>query len=201
MAVSLTNLPLPWTATPSLIDYGVDQTAGSGGAQSRATRVGSRWAVKFSTLPDLSWADAQPFLAARLAAQAAGETVSCAWPQLPFSTAIGAPVVNGAGQGGNSLVVSGLTANTTALVAGLWFSMSIGGRGYLYQLTAGATVDGSGNATLSIAPWIRAAPAGGEALNFAAPAIEGFLDRPGLDWTLTMQAWVGLPAFLITEIA
>ena len=200
MSVSLTNLPLPWVAAPSLVDYGGDQAPALGGANSRFTRVGSRWSVKFSSLPDLAWSDAQPFLAARLAAQAAGQTVSCPWPQLPFATAIGAPVVSFGGLAGNTLTVSGLTASTSAIVTGLWFSMVVGGRNYLYQVATNATADAGGNATLQIAPWIRGIPAGGEALNFATPVIEGFIDGPGLNWTLTMESWVGLPAFTITEI-
>ena len=199
MAVSLTNLPLPWQADPSLIDFGGDMSGALGGPQQRFTRLGSRWAVKFSSLPSLAWNDAQAFLAARLAASAAGSTVIASWPQIPFAAAIGAPAVNGAAQGGDSLVVNGLTPGSTALISGLFFSLVTGGRNYLYQLATGATVDGNGNATLSVSPWIRTPTAGGEALNFLTPSIEGFIG-PGVDWRIDMQAWVSLPAFTITEV-
>ena len=53
---------------------------------------------------------------------------------------------------------------------------------------------------LPIAPWIRAAPADGAAINLAAPIVEGFV-AAGVDWSLTMNNWVGLPAFtIITEL-
>jgi len=201
MAVALTNLPLPWQAEPALIDYGGDQTGSGGGSQSRFVRLGSRWSCRFGALPDLAWASAKPLLAARLAAMTAGSVVSCPWPQLPFSAPIGAPVVDGAGQAGQTLNVRGFTPALAAIVAGLWFSVTVSGRGYLYQVTDTVTVGGTGRATLAIAPWLRAAPTDGAALNFASPSIEGFLDTLGVTWDLTMRAWVTIPAFTITEIA
>jgi hypothetical protein len=198
MAVTLPNVPNPWSAEPSLVDYGIDQAPAMGGAQGRAVRLGSRWAVKFAAMPDLSWSQFQVFLGAVLAAKAAGSTLIRAWPQPAFSTAIGAPVANGAGQTGNSLVVNGLAAGIS-LPAGIFFSVSAAGRNYLYQLAAAATADGAGNATLSLSPWLRASPAGGAALNFATPQIEGFM-APGVNWKLRMRATVTLPAFTLTEL-
>ena len=34
----------------------------------------------------------------------------------------------------------------------------------------------------------------------AAPQIEGFIE-PGVNWRITMQSWVGLPAFTVSEVA
>lgn len=201
MAIALTNLPLPWQAEPTLVDYGGDQTGAQGGPQSRFVRIGSRWRCKFTQLPDLAWSAAKPLLAARLAASVAGSTVSCPWPQLPFTAPIGAPVVDGAAQGGQMLSVRGFTPALAAIVAGLWFSVSVAGRGYLYQVTNMPAVDGTGRAILELAPWLRAAPADGAALNFASPSIEGFFDTLGVGWDLQMRTWVTIPAFTITEIA
>lgn len=200
MAVSLPYLPLPWAAEASLIDFGVDQSAGAQGPRQRSTRLGSRWSVKFSALPGLGWTYAQQFLAARLAAAASGSTVIVPWPQPAFATPVGAPVVDGAGQGGNALKARGFSAGAV-LPAGLFFSLAVSGRNYLYMLTDPVTADGAGKASLPIAPWIRALPADAAALSFAAPQIEGFIDTGDVAWTLDMLAWVGLPAFTVTEIA
>lgn len=199
MAIALTDMPLPWTAAPQLVDYGGDQTAPLGGVQQRFVRLGTRWAVKFSALPSLAWVYGQAFLAARFAASAAGSTVIVSWPQIAAPSGLGAPAVNGAGQGGSELVVNGLTPGV-AIPAGLFFSLVTNGRNYLYQLAQGVTADGSGNAILAVSPWIRALTAGGESLNFAAPQIEGFIE-PGVNWRITMQSWVGLPAFTVSEVA
>ncbi len=201
MAVTLTHLPLPWEATPSLIDYGVDQTAGTGGVQQRATRLGSRYAVGFPALPALSFACAKQLVAARVAAVASGSTVITSWPQPAFSTAIGAPVVDGAGQGGGTLNVRGLTPSTTALTYGLFFSVVVSRRSYLYMVADGVSVDGTGRAALPLSPWLRAAPADGASLSFASPNIEGFITPAGVDWTVERLLWVGLPNFTITEVA
>ncbi len=202
MAVTLTSLPLPWTVAPKLLDFGVDQTAGAGGsgAQQRSTRIGSRWAVAFSALPALGPGAARKLIASRLAAQAAGSTVITNWPQPAFATAIGAPVVDGAGQGGGSLAVRGLTAGV-ALASGLFLSVAAAGRNFLYITADTALADGTGRAVLTIAPWIRAAPADGASLAFASPQVEGFITPAGLAWTLDRLAWTGLPAFTITEVA
>ncbi len=200
MAITLTSLPLAWVAQPTLMDYGVNQTGAMGGVQQRGIRLGSRWAVKFSSLAGLSYAQAQPLIAARLKASVTGSTLITSWPQVAFATAIGAPVVDGAGQGGGTLSVRGLTPSIASLVAGLFFSVVVAGRSYLYQLADPAAVDGTGRAVLSIAPWLRAAPADGALLAFAAPNVEGFLDAGGVDWTLDRLAWVGLPAFTIQEL-
>jgi len=201
MAQQLTHLPLPWTAAPSLLDFGVDQTAGFGGsgAQGRSVRLGSRWAVSFSALPALGYACAQQLIAARLAAHAAGSTVITSWPQPAFGSAIGSPVIDGA-QGGNTINLRGLIAGAS-LPTGLFFSFQIAGRNYLYMTTAAGVATGAGKLTVAIAPWHRATPTDGAAVSFAAPQVEGFITPAGVTWDLERLAWVGLPAFTITEVA
>jgi hypothetical protein len=199
MAVTLSKLPLPWQAKLSLIDFGIDQAGAAGGARQRDVRVGSRWAATFAASAGLQPTDARKLIAARLAARAAGSTVIAPFPQPQGAPALGSPVVAGGGQAGGVLTVRGLTAGVT-VGAGLWFSFSVGARSFLYMTVAAPTADGSGNATLPIAPWLRAPPADGAALDFLAPKIEGFIQAMAEDWTLDMLVAFGVPSFTIQEL-
>lgn len=191
-------LPLPWLASCRYLDFSHDVTPPMGGPAQRFGRLGARWSVTFSSLPALGLSDAQSLIATRTTARANGSTVIFAWPQPAFTAAIGVPAVNGAGQLGTSLIVNGLTPGAV-LTPGLFFSMLVGTRSYLSCLTAAATADGGGNATLSIAPMLRASPADATTLNFVAPQIEGFIAGQTEDWTLERLAWVGLSPFTVNE--
>lgn len=74
-------------------------------------------------------------------------------------------LVNGAGQTGRSINVDGLPNSTTVLVAGQF--VTIGNQ--LLQLTADVTSNGSGQATLTFEPSIRAAPADNAVVEFKNP--------------------------------
>lgn len=75
-------------------------------------------------------------------------------------------LVNGSGQSGNSLIVDGFKPNTEQVVAaGDYFSLN----GKLYEATADADSDNSGQATLEIWPNLRAEPADNDELNFYNP--------------------------------
>lgn len=203
LAVSVATgvfMPAPWTAKCTLFDPGADIIPPMGGQAQRFGRLGARWAVTFSTLPALAAAAARGIQALRAKARADGQTMLFLWPQPAAAalTAIGGPVVNGGGQLGTSLAVSGLTAGAV-IPAMTFFNFSAAGRNYLHAVTASATANGSGLATLSIAPMMRASPAAGAMLNFATPAIEGFIDGKSEDFLLTSQAWVGMPSFSVME--
>lgn len=201
VSVGAAALPNPWSVAAKLLDFTHDLTPPMGGQGQRIARMGARWSLTFSSLPGLGATMGRAILAARAKARATGDTCAFAWPQAAFTAAIGAPAVNGAGQLGARLIVNGLTALTTSLVAGSFFSLTYGGRSHLHALTDTAVVDGGGNTTLSIAPMLRGSPAAGAVLQFAQPVIEGFIQGQSEDWTLERLAWVGLPAFTVTEPA
>lgn len=184
MAVALPTLPTIWEAKPRLVQFNTMLTPTLGGPEQRVQRMGTRFAVDI-TLPALNPTSARSVLAAVLKAQSLGSTVTVAWPQLSFATAIGTPLVNGASQTGSSLVIDGLTPSVT-IPAGVFFSVTVSGRSYLYAVTDAVTANGSGQATLSIAPMLRASPADNAALSFATPTIEGFLPDSAASWSLEM---------------
>lgn len=199
-AVALPSLTRPWQAQWQYLDFGTDAIPPLGGVAQRAARLGNRHAVTFSTLPGLDANCGAALMAALSKARATGSTVSVAWPQPPFATAIGTPLVNGASQSGLSLIVDGFTASTTALKAGRFFSLSVSSRNYLYALTDDLIVNGSGQATIALDCMLRASPADNAAIEFHTPLIEGFVDGMTQSWTVEMLANYGVPAFTIREI-
>ena len=78
----------------------------------------------------------------------------------PRGNPSGTPLVNGASQTGSSLITDGWTASTTILKIGDYFTVN----GELKRVTADATSDGSGNATLSFKPALRNSPGDNAAL-------------------------------------
>ena len=75
----------------------------------------------------------------------------------------GTPVVNGAGQSGSSLAISGCAASTVGwMKAGDVFTLA--GNDKVYMLTADANTNASGQVTLNFEPQLIVSPAGGEAL-------------------------------------
>lgn len=81
------------------------------------------------------------------------------------------PVVEGAGQTGNSLVTSGWDPGTWAMKWGDFFSLGSDVSTRLYRVTADAIADAAGNATLSITPRLRTSPADQEALEVTSPKV------------------------------
>ena len=92
----------------------------------------------------------------------------------------GTPVVDGAGQAGASLAVAGGPLSTSG-----WLQTGdiFGVNGQAYMLTAPANTDGTGDATLAIAPPLRSSPANGATVTLVAPQVTMMFagDRNG--WT------------------
>lgn len=196
MSVTLPSLPRGASVAPRLIDFGATLRPPLGGPVQRIGRLGSRFAVDVR-LPPLSLTDARSFLARQIKAKTTGETLKLAWPQAQAAPAIGAPLVNGAGQTGSLLAVDGLTAGVT-VPEGAFFSFTAGGRAYLHVVTAAVVASGGGAATLSIGPMLRATPADNVALNFAAPEVEGLLGDGDVAWDLDSLRIYGV-AFTLAE--
>lgn len=73
----------------------------------------------------------------------------------------GSPIVDGASQTGNTLATTGWPISTAILLKGDFIRLA---NGELKILTDDATSDGSGDATLAIAPQIRSSPADSSAI-------------------------------------
>ena len=72
----------------------------------------------------------------------------------------GTPLVNGASQTGNTLIIDGATASQTGyLKAGDYIQLGTGITQRLHMVIDDANSDGSGNVTLNIEPALRSSPA------------------------------------------
>jgi hypothetical protein len=76
--------------------------------------------------------------------------------------------VSGAGQTGRTLTIAGMGAARTMLM-GSYFQLGTGSSTRLHRVTEDATANGSGVATLSIEPALRASPANAAAVIVALP--------------------------------
>lgn len=161
---------MPRTVEWTAVDFGGVQRGAVGGAAQRVNRLGNRWSVTV-TLPPMAVRDAAEWSADLTAGLRAG--VLWRIRQKLVTGAPGNVLVAGAGQGGTSLIVDGMTVGH-AWKKGQMLSILTGGRRYVHQLSAaGAT--SSGSATLPVEPPLRVSPADNAVVEMAKPWIEGLL--------------------------
>lgn len=186
MTVAFPALPRGTVVSPHLVRVGGDLVSALGGPTQRITRLGSRYAASVE-LPTLDPVCAGRWLACPLQAEAMGDTLSLAMPQmLDVSSMFG---LAGTGSAGSPTVV--YTGATPA--AGMWFSFQAGGRHYLHLVTS---VDAAGRKA-TVAPLLRKALSN-TPMEFAKPVLEGFVDDTV--WSVEFFRFVG-HKFTITESA
>ena len=104
----------------------------------------------------------------------------------PLGTGSGTPLVNGASQTGGSLITDGWSVSQVVLKAGDYFSVN----DELKLVTADVTSDGSGNATLSFAPNLRASPADNAPLTLNTPTcIMRLIDDGQTQWRVGVDGF------------
>jgi len=107
----------------------------------------------------------------------------------------GSPVV--VSGSGTTLTVNGFAANYP-IRPGQLFSIVHGGKRYLHQVTAAATANATGAASLSIYPMLRTVVSAGDACEFSVPKIEGFLSDTSQGWSVGLAQSIGL-TFSVVE--
>lgn len=181
---------IPASSAWSLVSNTVTFTSPLSGTVQTLARGGDRWACTVTT-PPLNGATRAVMRA--FAASLRGNANRVVMPDHSHTrrgTQSAAVAVNGASQVGSSLVVDGGTASAT-LLAGDY----IGVDGYLHMLTADATFNGSGQATLSIVPPLRRSPADNATVTVTNPTARflltgnttGWSNQPGGISTLTFE--------------
>ncbi|MBC2731384.1 hypothetical protein [Thiobacillus sp.] len=148
----------------SIVGVGVSPFSG---AQQVYRHQGQFWQADI-TMPSMYRAEAAPWIAAMLQLNGRYGTfrLGDASHQTPTGVATGIPLVNGAGQTGQSLVTDGWTAGVTGILKqGDYIEVA----SRLYMVMVDADSDGSGNATLDIWPRLRVATLDNEAITVNSP--------------------------------
>lgn len=193
--IDLPDTPGPASVDWNLIDFGGNLTPPLGGAEQRINRLGNRWAATI-TMPPMSSEEARLWVA-RLT-RGVREGVRFKLRQLGVDVgAPGSPTVNGGGQAGTALNITGATPRY-ALRVGQCLNIVTGGRRYLYRAYSPVVLGSSGNGTVGIEPPLRAQPANGDSVIIGAPVIEGRIEP--LQWSVPENRLTVLQ-FTITERA
>jgi len=123
---------------------------------------GQMWGASFSYAP-MDRSTAEDLLAVFLKCNGSKGSFLLGDPgsATPRGIGTGTPLVKGAGQTGNDLITDGWTISQTGILkVGDWIQLE----NHLYKVLIDANSDGSGNATFTIWPNLRSAPADNAAL-------------------------------------
>tara|TARA_R110000824_G_scaffold69136_7_gene178090 strand:+ start:162 stop:797 length:636 start_codon:yes stop_codon:yes gene_type:complete len=172
------SLPSSSTTQPKSTNFRIVRQIGEStsiftGAQQVYKHIGEWWEVEVS-LPPMNNAGAREWIASLVSMRGVfGQMYLGDWDgrtaRGTASSSAGTPLVNGASQTGNALVIDGATASQTGyLKAGDYIQLGSGISQRLHMVTADANTDGSGNATLSIEPALRSSPANDLAITVAS---------------------------------
>ena len=128
------------------------------------TNGAQRWVITADWV-GLTRAQFAPIQAFVVAQRGQWDTFTAVLPahKLPQGVASGSPLVNGASQQGRTLATRGWTASMAGVLKAGDF-IGIAGQTKVYMVTADASSDGYGNATLVIEPALMAVPADGASL-------------------------------------
>lgn len=188
-SVTLPRLPGYAAFEAFLVDAGGTIRSPLSQAAQRVNRLGSRFGLSVQ-YPPFRQDDAARKLVALLN-EGLSEGVKTHWPQVDFDPgAPGLVKVNGGSQAGSSLIVDGV-GQGYSFRHGQFGHVAVGGRLHLFQLR-GDVLYSNGNATLPILPMLRGSPADNEAVEFAQPMIEGWLEGETASWTVDRARTTGL---------
>lgn len=196
-AVDLTGIVKWTTGKPRFIDFGGELTPGLGGPVQRVNRMGNRFGCDFAGVPVPEYPDGEILTGKLRLAKQNGAIMP--WPVARGApaTSYGSPVVNGAVAAGTSVPIRGATVGAV-IRFGQPFNIITGGWRYIYfHAGTSVTVDGSGHATLTVDPMLRASLVDGDTLDFA-PKIQGLLTSGDLDWDVMLEPFTRID-FTISE--
>lgn len=133
---------------------------------------GERWVIDFNLPPQIGRDRASEWIAFGLKLQGSFNVFLMGDPSAsqPRGVASGVPVVNGAGQHGNTLSVRGWTPSTANILRrGDYIQIGTGMQSRLHMVLDDANSDVSGVALLNIAPALKYSPNDGVAITTSNP--------------------------------
>jgi hypothetical protein len=130
-------------------------------AQQVQEHPGEAWEISFvMNLLNREQAETYNSFLLRLAGRVGTFTMTIPGSEEPRGVATGTPLVNGASQTGRDLNIDGVTASTTGIYkAGDFIQLGTGSSTKLHKILKDVDSNGSGEATLELAPKIITAPA------------------------------------------
>ena len=120
-------------------------------------------------------------------------------PNGTASSNAGTPLVNGASQTGNALIIDGAPASQTGyLKAGDYIQIGSGLSSRLHMVVEDANTNGSGQSTLSIEPALRTSPANDSTITVSSPKGVFRLVDNVTEWEANAISVYGI-TFAVTE--
>ena len=198
MAISY-PLSLPTTAGIMRVRLVANDVVGVSQSPFTAVQQVYRYSGQFweadITLPPMKRADAEYWISFLLKLNGPYGTFLMGDPNgaTARGAATGTPLVNGAGQTGNELVTDGWTTSTTGILkAGDYIQLGTGATSRLYKVLDDVNSDGSGNATLTVWPDLRSAPADNAAITVSNTKTTFRLTSAQTGWDINEATIYGL---------
>lgn len=172
------------------VDFGNTLTPPLGGPDQRINRPGNRHRVS-GALPPIKNKDEGRVWVARLK-RGMSEGVRMKFPLGGFDPGSpGSPQVNGSGQSGRIIQLSGFQAGYV-VKEGQYFSIFTGGAHYVYSADEEVTAASNGTMQLTIDPLLRISPNNGDVCHFEEPMIEGLIEGSERQWQFAVDHTVGI---------
>lgn len=167
--ITLPTTPAPRRFTQTETSFAAMSSSPWSGSQQVQLNQGQLWgfSVEYPPMSDLqarNWSGILAQLNGRFGTFLFGDPKFKA----PLGTWAGSPVVNGAGQAGQTLAMLGFTAGAT-VKAGDYFQHGSGSSAHLYKVTQDGVADGAGELQMEIWPRLRVSPQDGDVLVTASP--------------------------------
>ena len=202
------TLPTETSSQPMSTTFRIRRIVGQSmspftGEQQTFRHQGEWWEAEV-TLPPMTHAYAREWVAKLVSMRGVyGQMMLGDWdgrtPRGTASISAGTPLVNGASQTGNSLIIDGATASQTGyLKAGDYIQLGSSSSTRLHMVVADANTDGSGNATLDIEPRLRTSPADNLVISVINPKGVFRLVTNETEWSSDAVAKYGI-TFAVTE--
>lgn len=156
--------------------------------------AGQQWEAEI-TMPAMKREDAEQLVAFMLKLNGQYGTFTFGDPAntSPRGVGTGTPLVNGAGQTGNSLVTDGWTNSQTGILkAGDWIQLGSGSTSRLYKILSDANSNGSGAATFDIYPNLRSSPADNAVITVTNPVGLWRLSSNDMNWNIDQASIYGI---------
>ena len=156
--------------------------------------TGQFWEAEIS-LPPMKRADAEYWISFLLKLNGSYGTFLLGDPNgaTARGVATGTPLVNGASQTGSELITDGWTTSTTGILkAGDYIQLGTNDSSRLYKVLDDVNSDSDGNATLTLWPDLRSAPADNAAITVSGAKGAFRLSTSQQDWDVNEASIYGI---------